>query len=295
MSLFTARSAPGWSLLAVALAGALAGVVALRSTGPSHATAGPFIDQTVLDRRTTDCSAVAPGTASFFCEETPDPVVAVIGDSHAQPLFYGLIDAAGAPYNRAVVVGAGGCPVTSGREERPGCTRALAAELAYVRDHPTVTTVVVAEYFGNVSPDVPERKPDVMLPAYGATLDALRAMGKRLVWVIDNPALKESPDSCVPSPLPLREVFRSSKPSCYVAEPADLLDQGFYRSVVGELRRRNPDVLFFDTWPVLCPDGPCRVSIHGDVLYRDANHLSVWASRMVAVDLARWLPHAVRG
>lgn len=71
---------------------------------------------------------------SWCAKSDGDPLVAVIGDSHAGQLFLGVRDSSDAVYKNVIFMGAGACYPTMGKDSREGCGRQLQLALDIVEN-----------------------------------------------------------------------------------------------------------------------------------------------------------------
>jgi hypothetical protein len=112
-----------------------------------------------------------------------------------------------------------------------------------------------------------------------ALIAALQALKKRVIFVIDVPALKVEPQNCVP------RLFKADPPSCDLPEPAALDSQREYRSWVGKLAEAEPSLTFYDAFKALCDATTCRARDADRFFYQDYDHLSVHGSLLVLTDM----------
>lgn len=222
--------------------------------------------------------------------------LAILGDSHAGVLFMGLSErlpiqewgiavypvSCGAPYPRLVT----GMANAGARGVREGGHHLI--ELAYreVTSDPGVTTVLLAhnpkcswrDAQDLDDPTASDRQ--AMTAAMRRGLSALFAAGKRVILVLDNPALPFPPRECLPRPAPFRQHARCSFPrQIYDQDPA--ISQ--YRQLAFQMKREFPRLELFDLSPLFCDDTHCRLADEkGRLLYLDDNHLSLEGTRRAA-------------
>lgn len=236
-----------------------------------------------------DCSERVRATSSSLCATVKDPAVALVGDSHAGALFYGLVrNPVDAEFRRVVVYTSGSCQPSLDVEAREGCNLQLEIALREIIGNVRIRTVILTGYFG-FTDDLTAEMRGRYLVGYQRTIDRLRAAGRRIVFVIDNPALGESADLCAPLHLPVRRYFYTPPSFCTVPADIVLKDQSTYRGFVNELRTANADVAFYDPAGILCPAGQCHLFDGGQLLYGDDNHLSIYGSERVANDMVAFL------
>jgi len=222
--------------------------------------------------------------------------LAILGDSHAGTLFIGLSErlparewgiavypvSCGAPYPRLAT----GLADAGARGVREEGHRLI--ELAYreVTSDPTVTTVLLAhnpKCSWHDAKDLDDPAADdrqAMASAMRRGLSALFAAGKRVILVLDNPALPFPPRECQPRPVPFRQPARCSFPrQLYDQDPA--FSQ--YRELALQMQREFPRLELFDLAPLFCDDAICRLAdARGRLLYLDDNHLGLEGTRRAA-------------
>jgi peptidoglycan/LPS O-acetylase OafA/YrhL len=233
--------------------------------------------------------------------------VAVFGDSHAEVLFAGLAEQQiGVPL---FLTGRKGCaPVIN---EQPIadqlaeiCRKSALIALSAIRADTAIGTVLLVSrgpaYLSGGAFGIDSMKPVVQLAvarsrddtltltrAYEAgitrTVRALQGAGKRVIFVLDVPELGFNPEECVIGrPLGLRTVRRP----CAVTR--SLVDQrnARYRALTMALQQRLAGLELYDAAAPLCDRELCKASLAGQLLYSDANHLTIAGSRLVTAPLA---------
>ncbi len=221
---------------------------------------------------------------TFFCAISPLPTVALIGDSHAGHLFYGFTTGKNERYARAMVVGAGACQASIGMESTVGCTEPVNMAVKLATTTPSIKVAIIAGYYGFIDLANSERAAK-FVTGFSTTIEKLRGAGKRVVFVIDNPSLKETAEKCYHPALRIRAYAKEYPEFCRGAQPGDLKEQTEYLKFVEVLRKQHPEVLFYNPKDVLCPAGTCMIEKDGELLYGDNNHLSIFGSRLVVADL----------
>lgn len=229
---------------------------------------------------------VTSKTVTFFCAGTPDPTVVLIGDSHAGHLFYGFTNSKHVKFSKALIVGAGACQASLGVESTAGCTEPISMAVKLATSTPSVKIAVIGGYYDFIDTASSERSRGY-LKGFQNTIDELQRAEKRVVFVIDNPTLKQSSERCYRPALKVRQLAGDYPEFCKGATEKDLKDHSEYLKFVDALRTKNPTVLFYDSRDVLCPQGVCSVEKDSDVLYGDDNHLSIFGSKLVVDDLIK--------
>ncbi len=129
---------------------------------------------------------------------------------------------------------------------------------------------------------------DELLKGMDAFIAPLVAAGKKVVLTIDNPTLRP-PGECI-ARLTTIEWINSAlelkaPPSCSVPYEKQLRLSAQYRKLYFTLAERYPkQVLVFDTLPELCDQKSheCRAFLDGRALYSYSDHMSDYASILVA-------------
>jgi hypothetical protein len=236
------------------------------------------------------------------------PDIAVLGDSHAEAVYPGLADAL--PGHSVLLLGQWGCPPLRGVELRrqgdpkPDCFEPSEQVLALLQTLPSVQTVVVVargpvyisgEGFGHieayihwslnpVGPGQVGRRSarDVYRDGLTREVQAIQALGKKVVLLLDVPELGFSPASCVLGrPLGIRPM----RSPCAIPRAAFQARNAAYRSAVTEVVNRVPGVVLFDASSVFCDSERCRAMDRGRLLYADDDHLSLHGSQQLAAFL----------
>jgi peptidoglycan/LPS O-acetylase OafA/YrhL len=245
-----------------------------------------------------------------------DPEVLIMGDSHAGALnsaaYLGKVPL------KTLVIASHGCLPFASLANHPGrtameknCDEIAAHALRVAAELKSIRTVLINSNdtaymrawrtYGPASDE--ERKSykwisdpedpkgtylDVgaaLIDGYARLADTLRGLGKKVVFMIDNPPLGIDPRTCIaPRPLTLSE----SKRDCVVQRSAvqGLEDYGHW---VRQLRQRQPNLAMFDMVAVFCDDHHCFAKGDGRIYYYDGNHLSVGGSQKVLTALEKVL------
>lgn len=233
-----------------------------------------------------------------FCltkgHETPG--YAVVGDSKAQALYFGLADTLG-PEMSGVLVGSvfpPGADDALREQERAAGRIALQSVLESPSIKLIIWAVALRHTFPTDSDGYVAGNPstEALLSAYGDAIKRAEDAGKRVMFVIDNPTLPD-PKSCVSggltsSPFLNRFFWRNQDPRCVIGYADHVKGTAPYRKFVAELGRRHPTHFVYDPTPLLCDTrtGKCSVTRDGKFLYSYTDHLSYFSSSMIARDMA---------
>ena len=133
----------------------------------------------------------------------------------------------------------------------------------------------------------------VFKAALAATIRPLLDRGKRVIYVLPNPALSYDIRSCIAPPRPFEA---DTERVCDQSADIHLAAGGHaYRAWVHEVLREFPQVQVFDAAAPLCDAGRCWGFKDGQLLYRDRLHLSLAGSDRVAAALAPLIDAALAG
>ena len=235
---------------------------------------------------------------NYCVRSRAEPVrYAVVGDSKAEALFYGLVRESAQDQTWALsgtVYPPGSLAASDERMHRKG-------DLVFstLETQPALKTVLlvtamrtlysVDSQTGLIQPGAP--MPMARLEAYSAAIARLQRADKQVVLVMDHPTFPD-PTSCVSGGLTGRAwldqvLRRKENPYCRLARADHLSGTGPYRDFVAELQRRHPALQVYDPTPLLCDvtSGTCPMTREGKFLYSYGDHLSDEANSMLARDL----------
>lgn len=251
-------------------------------------------------------------------EERP-PTAVMLGDSHAQSLYWGLRPVVRDLGGSLALVGSNGCtPFTdlatelTIHERKRGCIPRAQRVVSEILQNPEIGTVIVAlrnvpyitgTGFGEIEKDsttavwLAEERPGVrtQAAAFAIALDRfLKTMtqtNKQVVFVHDIPELGFDIKRCLdqrPSP------FKVGEKPCTL--PRQLYEQryGEFRTLANEVLRRYLLVTVIDASAVLCDADVCSVKQNGRLLYEDDDHLSNYGADYVAERMKTPLAETLR-
>ena len=239
------------------------------------------------------------------------PKVMLLGDSHANHLFPGLALTPPA----FELVQAGSCPpfvgvrlrVLRNHDKHPcAATDVVAANERILRLYPQIRTVILVALWRNALTGelINAREKAVwggvrLVPADGvargrsnrelalqglsATIERLQARGLRVILVRDTPDIgSELIEYCKFTP-------RFNPTDCTMPKKQFLEYRAQEEAWLGGLRAEFPALAVYDPIGALCEGDLCYLMRDGVLLYRDNHHLSVNGSKLVAIDLKRWM------
>jgi hypothetical protein len=117
-----------------------------------------------------------------------------------------------------------------------------------------------------------------------STFLRLKAKGKRVIFIVDIPALEIDPRLCGKT-RPFR-LNASSEKDCSVRRRDFDEQRSDYRALLSSVFAAFPEVKVFDASSLLCTGEVCSGMQDGKILYLDKTHLSETGSVLVGTHLA---------
>ena len=242
--------------------------------------------------------------------DSRDPIkYALIGDSHADSLFRGLVRTS---HHGGRWLFIGGTPNSKGAVSiiiskdsiygrlMPASDYAMRA-LSKNKNIETVLFVGASRNLFDLNEkkflDDMESSPnfDVAYEAVQNAINPLKATGKKVVILEDNPTLAY-PEDCLQrkSTISVINYFFPKKlnPRCVLTVEQHQQRTGQYRRLLAKLEKNNPGtVKIFYTTPILCDEdkGLCEISKNGRLLYSYSDHISDYSAGLIGRPLNEWL------
>lgn len=247
-----------------------------------------------------ECHARYP--ESYYCmlEGKEPPTVALVGDSFANSLYYGLRDYYRARGQTLIQLGNGGCPplldIMSDPARQQGmnqCTeRGNAYLLKLARDKRIGTILLAGNWHLYINghrliagtgertpwelrvknrPDISDN-PAAFSAAFDNTIRLLTEAGKKVVFIHQTPELDYRITACMPRPGP-------ASGTCAVTRSKEEAYLNEYKPLIASLLRAHPRVAVVDPLDIFCDASLCHSTRDGVPLYRDSLHLSMEGSR----------------
>ena len=310
---FGPRKAAATTGLVVALAVVGAAGYAIHATGGVEHRFPLTRQHATYDKwtwgRNPECAARYPHLASIpYCLLGPDALarVALIGDSHANHYYPGLVEQG----LNVINLGKGSCLGFFGvtthiplpRPQGEICPPDhLNLALQFAIDNPHISHIALTGRFQQYHDDESEAKifttdaqgqtlsgnPQVFRHALDHTLARLVASGKHIVFIMDNPDILFDPKECIQLPALRRQ--QPIKSPCATSRSSIEQRHSAYRATALSVLAKYPAVKVFDPFNALCDASLCWAVRGSDVLYRDTDHLSLQGSRYIAISLAPYL------
>lgn len=245
----------------------------------------PAARSTLGNERVTECTHSHKANAPALCRQTdPRAIIAVIGDSHSGHLVHGFAMSPNSRFNKTIFMYQSGCMPTLGVESSVGCGRQLTDAISFLKSADHIEYIVISAYSGWYERASIELR-DMYYEGYQKTILELLRANKKIVFMIDTPAFKESVQKCLGRPLKLRMEFRVYPTFCDTALETEQQPRASYIEMIERLKNGFPEVFFFDAHSAICPSAVCNVSINSRLLFGDANHLSEYGSALVVQHL----------
>ena len=263
-------------------------------------TLGVGWDRAVHRKECGVSADLMPALRYCLASGTGAPRYAVLGDSKAEALFYGLARELPADQPGALigtVIPPAAHLATADRER--ATSQSSQSAVQSVLASPSIKLMIWVVALRNTFPTerstgfvAGNKLPEEVLDFYGAVIRQASKAGKRVMIVIDNPTLPD-PRSCVSGPLTtspsLANVLRRNQdPRCKLRYSEHLAGTAPYRAFVEELRRRYPELLVYDPTPKLCDiaNDSCSIVQDGKFLYSYSDHISDFANSMIARNMS---------
>ena len=233
------------------------------------------------------------------------PEIILIGDSNANHLFNGLNNALDG--KNILNIGRGACPPFLGVSARliegdMNCQEVVKPALELAASTNTVSTVILSMMgsgyvngkrnfdgglFDLYSLDDASQyeKSIVFESGMRKTLQFLTSSNKKVVFVVSTPRLNFNPAKCINRPLKLTR--KDSNDLCRMNRQDFDRDAKLYRDLVLNVLKDYPNVKVFDTAKELCDENYCYAKKDEKMLYRDAVHLSLYGSDLIAQSLIK--------
>jgi len=231
---------------------------------------------------------------------------ALWGDSKADALYWGLVRESAAD-ERWMFIG-NTVPVLSDEPIYGEMARKNQIALKAIVDNPDIEAVALVtalrQLFRIERDDSVEElasSPYYSEPLAGLTrsIKALRNAGKKVVFVVDNPTLP-TPKDCMTDRVTSSRAFNAilshrENPRCKIGYQRHLELTEKYRRLVADLKRLNPELIVYDPTHLLCdiPRNVCAISANRNFLYSYADHISDYASSLIAKELLPMMKAAV--
>ena len=213
------------------------------------------------------------------------PTALLLGDSHANHLYSGLVTNTELTKGNLLNLGRGAChPFVDLSFQEDKCKQLVKAALDMAISTPSIENVILTSHVFKQK-DLPALKKlfgsqavtendfyDGIQNGMRKTFQQLLSANKKVIYVLDTPALQFSPGLCIARPWRLSgESFKSP---CAISR--NLVDdtRKKYLDVVTQVLKEFPSIEVLDPMPALCDNEYCWAIKDKKLLYRDGGHLS---------------------
>ena len=265
-----------------------------------------------------DWNRLSDGTRCAIQRTQGVNTIAIIGDSHAQHLYHGLITMT--KENEGVAMFAASCAIpllglhSAADSEtlkvwqfRANTEHLLSEGFSYILSHNNISKVVLSHSPGcswhNVVDTLNPTNQDfnsILHDGFVRTYDALTKAGKEIYVIMDDPVY--SPEkwsmckaSIVRRPVGIPSFLTSKNENVCSVKTSERVDRTVidnWNRVSRELAAGNEKIHFIDLEQALCRDGRCSMmDDKGNLLYRDTGHLNIKGSIYVAPFIFSKLRH----
>lgn len=226
-----------------------------------------------------------------------EPHYALLGDSKAEALFYGLVRES-KPGVQWLMIGTVYPPELEATADKRQHHKNLLA-LQTIVNNQSLRVVALTVALRTIFPldgDTGLIAANAALPrekiaTYSQAIEQLEKSGKRVVFVIDNPTFPD-PTSCISGGATSNTFLnqflrRRENPNCSIRYTDHLAGTRPYRQFIAELMRLHPHLVVYDPTPLLCdiPGNLCAITQNGKFLYSYGDHVSDYANSMIARDM----------
>jgi peptidoglycan/LPS O-acetylase OafA/YrhL len=249
------------------------------------------------------CRQQYPDFKGDFCnlQRTGLPTVLLFGDSHAMALNLGLSQALVDPKENLLNLAGSACiPFVDAKYDSSGrtlrapywCRDVINNILSLAESQDSIRTVILASHgaygkrseYENPSPSESAEYRAHLESIMQSTFLRLKAKGKRVIFIVDIPALEIDPRLCGKT-RPFR-LNASSEKDCSVRRRDFDEQRSDYRALLSSVFAAFPEVKVFDASSLLCTGEVCSGMQDGKILYLDKTHLSETGSVLVGTHLA---------
>ena len=225
--------------------------------------------------------------------KTSPPNYALIGDSKGEALVYSLIRKSPSDHGWLMLG-----PINVLKADNDTARAAFSV----LEGNPNLQVIVMANALRGLFPldadtgfiansAIATEVIDQMVAAYTRKITQWQSLGKRVVFVIDNPTLPD-PNSCITGGLTpfesLNKVLRRAEnPYCKLKYSDHIKGTAPFQHFISKLKQANPALLVYDPLPLLCdiPADMCTIERDGKFLYSYGDHISDYAGMLIADQL----------
>lgn len=245
--------------------------------------------------------------SSCISDKREKPRHVVVGDSKALALFPGLVRTSRQGGRWMLIGGNGGKgpvePIISDAQVYNGYQKNANAALDKISSIAEIDTIVIVastrgifslstEY--SISDLESSRNFDIALAGVKKFTEKLIPLGKKIVFVVDNPTFRD-PKECLPrmlKPNYIHHLIAGNQEECRIQIDEQIRLSGRYRELLKRVSEANPQLIsIFDPTDLLCDkvSGYCSMTKNGRLLYGYTDHISDYAAGLVGQELNQYL------
>jgi len=222
-----------------------------------------------------------------------DPTIAIIGDSHANMLYYGFSNSFAKIGENLIFLGKNRClpflDYKGGQVgEKETCQKNITEALNYSVNSKTIKKIILASrgplYIYGKGLNEPDLNVEISLInkpeikdfakvyelAFSQTLNFLVNSKKQIIFISDNPELGFNPLTCFKRPFSTNP----AKSPCAIERKEYEQRTKLVLELNNKIMLQYPSVLLFDQANHLCDSEFCYAVLNDVLLYRDDDHLS---------------------
>ncbi|BDW10122.1 hypothetical protein PSHI8_02040 [Polynucleobacter sp. SHI8] len=260
------------------------------SANPNTMVVGEFRNEML---RPCELSLPISPDLDCFADKREPIKFAILGDSKAEALYYGLTSVSSEKGHWLLVDGIHPTPIGAGADPR------IQQVFESVSKTPHIEVVAIAntvsslfpldKHTGLITSESPD--PFSQLDIWSKQITALENAGKKVIVIIDNPTFPD-PTSCIEGGLTSSSFFnqvftRRANPYCSIAYDQFLNGMQPYKEWLKSLQKLHPNLIIFDTSPYLCDvkNNMCTITEGSNFIYSYSNHISDYAAKKIGVAL----------
>lgn len=231
------------------------------------------------------------------------PSIAIIGDSKAEALYYGIARELKARNSQSSSILIGSIrpprePLNTPADIKQQEKNKLAFDI--LKNSQTIKTVVLVIAMRNIfqinsetgfiSNPTPNNLNETFAVYKNAIAD-LTTSGKKVIFLIDNPTFPD-PRSCISGGMTSSAflnnfLYRKENPRCTISYTDHIEGTAAYRQFAERLSKSNAQVALFDPTDILCdrPQNRCSITKDGNFLYSYSDHISDYANTLIAKEI----------
>jgi peptidoglycan/LPS O-acetylase OafA/YrhL len=240
-----------------------------------------------------------PQELDCFADKRDPITYAILGDSKAEALFYGLTTVSSDQGHWLLIDGVHPAPIGSGTDNPTN--QRIEQVFKSVANSPWIKVVAMVNTITGIYEIDPKTGLIVsgshvareQFEIWSSQISALEKAGKKVVLVIDNPIFPD-PTSCISGGLThsefLNKVFtRKANPACQIPYDQYVAGTKIYRDWMYSLQQQHPGVVVFDTAPYLCDvkNNLCQITEGNSFLYSYSNHISDFAAKKMGIPITQ--------